>query len=385
MIEKVMKGIIMKAAMVTAVCAAVSCGQQNEPPTQGSRTGFALSFFRSVNASAPSGENIIVSPYSAGVALSMLEAGAEGQTKVEIDNALNGTLFRAEELPDGGSVTVQSSNSVWLSSNFSVRNRFVDTMESDFEALVETSDFSNPETVHRINNWCSEHTSGKITEIIDKLGPDMVMVLINALYFNAPWEKAFDPEVTEDDVFHGRNGDVTVPMMSIKSEFAYTEYQGFKMVEIPYEGGRYAMYVVLPPENMDVESAVPYIGESVYDAAMTSLASREVALTLPKYRLSASMVLNETIRRMGVRSAFTPAADFKGISVSGPLQLDVFKQKCYIDVSEKGTEAAAVTSAQIRLTSVRPVTEMKVDRPFIFMISDRKSDDILFAGKIVNL
>lgn len=381
----VMKSIIMKVAMAAVICMASSCGQQNEPPTQGSKIGFALSFFRNVNAASPSGENIVVSPYSAGVALSMLEAGAEGQTKVEIDNALNGTLFRSEELPGGDSVTVQSSNSVWISSNFSVRNRFVDTMENDFEALVETSDFSSPETVHRINSWCSEHTSGKITEIIDELGPDMVMVLINALYFNAPWDKAFDPEVTEDDVFHGRNGEVTVPMMSMKSDFGYTEYQGFKMVEIPYEGGRYAMYVVLPPENMDIESAIPYIGESVYDAAMSSLTSREISLTLPKYRLSASMILNKTLERMGVRSAFSSAADFKGISQSGPLQLDVFKQKCYIDVSEKGTEAAAVTSAQIRLTSVRPVTEMKVDRPFLFMIADRESRDILFAGKIVNL
>ena len=98
-----------------------------------------------------------------------------------------------------------------------------------------------------------------------------------------------------------------------------------------------------------------------------------------------SLVLNQTLEKMGIRTAFSSAADFKGISVMGPLRLDVVKQKCYIDVTEKGTEAAAVTSAQIRMTSVRPVQSMNVDRPFLFVIADVEDKDILFAGKIVNL
>lgn len=380
-----MKRIFIMTVIAAVLGTATSCGQQNEKPEQGSRTGFALSFFRNVNAVSPADENIVISPYSAGVALSMLEAGAEGETKVEIDNALNGTLFKAEDLGSGGNITVQSSNSVWISSNFSVRNRYVSTLEKEFDAFVDTPDFSDPVAVHEINDWCSDHTSGKITKIIDKLGPEMVMVLVNALYFNAPWANAFDPEFTRDGVFHGRNGDVTVPMMSVKSDFGYTEYQGFKLVEIPYEGDRYAMYIVLPPEGMDVGSAIPYIGETVYDTAISTIVPRKVSLTMPKYRLTASLVLNKTLERMGMKTAFSSAADFKGISLSGPLQLDVVKQKCYIEVSEKGTEAAAVTSAQMRLTSVRPVTEMTVDRPFIFMIADREGKDILFAGKVVNL
>ena len=381
----IMKRFLIMAAMTVALGAATSCGQQNEPPAEGSKIGFALSFFRNVNAVIPSDENLVVSPYSAGVILSMLEAGAEGETKVEFDNALNGTLFKAEDMGGDDKVTVQSSNSVWISSNFSVRNRYVDLLQKDFDAFVDTPDFSDPSTVKEINNWCSEHTSGKIKEIVDKLGPDMVMILVNALYFNAPWEKAFDPEATRDDVFHGRGGDVTVPMMAVRSNFGYTEYQGFRMVEIPYEGGRFAMYIVLPPEGMGVESAIPYIGESVYDAAMSALVPREIALTMPRYRMATSMLLNKTLQRMGVKTAFSSAADFKGISLSGPLQVDLVKQKCYIDVSEKGTEAAAVTSAQIRLTSIRPVTEFKVDRPFLFMIADREDKDILFAGKVVNI
>lgn len=380
-----MKRIIMITSIAAALASTTACGQQNEPPAQGSATGFALSFFRNVNADLPKDENAVVSPYSAGVALSMLEAGAEGQTKVEIDNALNGAMFKAEDMGGDGNVTVESSNSLWISSNFSVRNRYVAVLEKDFDAFTDTPDFADPSTVKEINDWCSEHTSGKINEIIDRLSPDMVMVLLNALYFNAPWEKAFDPDATHEAVFHGLKGDVNVPMMSIRSTYGYAEYQGFQMIEIPYRGGRFAMYVVLPPEGTDVNDAVPYLGESNYNAAMETLAPREVSLVMPKYRMATSMVLNKTLQRMGMKEAFTSMADFKGISLSGPLQIDVVKQKCYIDVSEKGTEAAAVTSTQIRMTSVRPVTSMRVDRPFLFMISDTETKNVLFAGKIVNL
>jgi serpin B len=118
---------------------------------------------------------------------------------------------------------------------------------------------------------------------------------------------------------------------------------------------------------------------------MSLLALKEVALNMPKFTNETSLVLNKALEKMGVETAFTSAADFSGISVSGPLKVNVIKQKCYIDVSEKGTEAAAVTSAQVRMTAVRPVVTMTVDRPFIFVITDIENKDILFAGKIVNL
>jgi serpin B len=157
------------------------------------------------------------------------------------------------------------------------------------------------------------------------------------------------------------------------------------MVEVLYEGGKYAMYIVLPPAGMSLDAVLPYIGENQYKTAMSLLGPVEVSLSMPKFKNETSVVLNKTLERMGVKTAFTSAADFSGISLSGPLRVDMVKQKCYIDVSEKGTEAAAVTSAQVRMTSVRPVKTMNIDRPFIFVIADIDSKDILFAGKIVNL
>lgn len=379
-----------KAVMAAAMMAgAAACGPKYVEPAEGSETGFALSFFRSVNEIVEYDKNYVISPYSAGVALSMLAEGAEGQTRVEFDDALNNCMFRAIDLGGNDTVVVKSANSLWLDDNFSVRNRYVGLLQKDFDAFVDVLPFSDPATVKAINNWCSENTNGKIDNIIDKLRPDMVMVLANALYFNAPWVKAFAPEATKEAVFHGLAGDSKVQMMNTKSTFRYAEYMGCQMVELPYEGGRYAMYVVLPPRNWDANSIIPHIGESVYDAAMNMLSDREVVLRMPKVKLETSLILNEAIQKMGVKSAFTSAADFKGISAMGPLVLDQVKQKCYIDIAEKGTEAAAVTVAQIRLTAARPGAQtaavMTVDRPYLFFIADHETSNILFAGKVVNL
>lgn len=380
-----MKSLKLMAAV--AMLSSAACGPAYEKPAEGLSTGFALSFFKEVNRNVKPGENVVVSPYSAGVVLSMLAEGAEGETRVEFDNALNGCLFKAEELGDE-KVVVESANSVWVSDDFSVRNRYVDLLSNDFNAFITTQNFADPATLKAINNWCAENTSGKITEIIDRLGPDMVMVLVNALYFNGPWEKAFDPASTAEDVFKGRSGNQKVSMMSAKMKLNYAEYQGCQIVELPYAGGNYSMFVVLPPAGMDADAVLPYVSESAFDAAMGMLVQRDVRLKMPKFKLETSLILNEVLQDMGIRDAFSSAADFKGISAMGPLRLDKVQQKCFIEVAEKGTEAAAVTSAQIRLTSVRPEgapVEMKVDRPFFFFIADRNEMQILFAGKIVNL
>lgn len=378
----------MAVAVAAAMCCAVSCGRKTETPAEGSRIGFALSFFKAVNSSVPGGENVVASPYSAGVALSMLTEGADGQTKVEFDNALNGCLFVSESLSDNDTVVVKSANSIWISDNFSVRNRYVAHMEKDFNAAVEVMDFADPSTVHAMNNWCSENTEGKIAKIKDSLSPNDVMVLADALYFNAPWENAFDPGLTHDAVFHGLNKDTDVKMMYRNGMYDYIEYQGCQIIRLPYAGGRYSMYVALPPAGMSPGSVLPYVGESMFKMALGMLRPAEVKFYMPKVKLETSMNLNKTLERMGVRTAFSAAADFDGISVSGPLVLNEVAQKCYIDITEQGTEAAAVTTATIALTSLRPAADqkvMKVDRPYIFFIADMENENILFTGTISNL
>ena len=383
-----MKKMMLYAAAVAAMCGMGSCGQKEVLPAEGSRTGFALSFFKEVNKHTNSGENVFVSPYSAGAALSMLTEGAQGQTKVELDNALNGCLFSNEKLDGGDSVVVKSANSVWLDSDFSVRNHYVNLLQKDYDALVETLRFSDPATVEAINNWCAENTAGKIDEIVDKLTPGDVMVILNALYFNAPWEEKFDPAYTSKADFRGVSKTSKVDMMSRKGRYNYVEYQGCQMIELPYLGSSCSMFVVLPPEGMKIDGFLPYVNENTYKQAMGMMAPAEVKFKMPKVKMETELLLNDVLMGMGVRTAFTGAADFRGISESGPLAVSQVKQKCYVDISESGTEAAAVTSVMVRLTSVRPEIDLKVmtvDRPYVFFIADKESDNILFAGKIVNL
>ena len=377
--------------IITAACAATmllaGCGKKNPQPSEGSEVGYALSFFQKTNSTVSYDENLVVSPYSAGVALSMLAEGAEGQTRAELDDALNGCIFKAEDLGSNDSIVVKSANSLWVGDNFSIKNKYVSLLEKDYDAFVTTQNFLDPATVKAINNWCSENTEGKIKEIVDRLGSNDVMILINALYFNAPWQKGFDAESTRKGVFHGVKGDVQVDMMAQRNKFRYAQYQGCQMIELPYAGGRYSMYIVLPPEGMDINSMIPYISESAFDSAMSMLDQREVILTMPKFKLETSLVLNDALQDMGVETAFSGAADFKGIAATGSLVLEQVKQKCYIDVTEEGTEAAAVTSVQVRLTSAdrNPLARMTVDRPYVFFIQDSQSGNIMFAGKVVDL
>ena len=379
-----MKKFIICAA-AAAMFGAVSCGPQYEEPQSGSPTSFALSFFKEVNKNIPSDQNVLTSPYSAGVLLSMLAEGAEGQTRAEFDQVLGGSLYKAEDLGSNDTLTVDSANSIWVSDNFSVRNRYVSLLEKDFDAFITTQNFADPATVRAINNWCAEHTSDKILEIIDEISPSDVMILVNALYFNAPWYDEFDPEHTEDAVFHGKSGDVTVPMMFRRGQYNYIGYQGCKLIEIPYAAGDYSMYILLPPPGMSPDDVIPHISEYALNSAIKLMAPKEVVLRMPKFTLETEMLLNEPLQKMGLESAFSAAANFKGISAMGPLSLSVVKQKCYIDVSERGTEAAAVTSAQVRMTAVRAPQEFTVDRPFIYIIASDEGKNILFAGKTVNL
>ena len=228
-----MKNVFITAALAAA--ALVSCGPKYAEPTStpGSEIAYSMSFIRHVAANVDKNENIVISPYSAGVALSMLAEGAEGQTKEEFNKALNDCLFKAEDLGGNDTVIVNSVNSLWVDDNFSFRNRYLFLLDKDYDALATTMNFSDPSTVQAINNWCSEHTNGKIKDIIDRLGAGDVMVLANALYFNAPWLNPFDSNLTTKADFNGSKGQTKVDMMSRKGYMNYAEFQGCQLVELP--------------------------------------------------------------------------------------------------------------------------------------------------------
>lgn len=359
---------------------------QNTPVQTGSEFGYSLNFFRHHLSQSSKDANVSVSPYSAAVALSMLSQGAEGETKAELDNALNGCIFGRGDLVTDDSITLKSANSVWIDDDFSVRNTFVNRLSKDYDALAITLNFADPATVRAINDWCSENTEGMIDQIIKELTPEMVMVLVNALYFNADWETPFNKEFTYDSIFHGSRGDSKVPFMTQKSTFNYMAYDGNQLVQLPYKGGKYSMYVLLPSESMGAGAVEEYLTESGVRDVISMMKPQKIDLRLPKFKIEYETSLVKTLQSMGVNAVFTSAADLTGIA-HGPLAVSDVLQKTVVDVDEAGTEAAAVTAVMVKLTSVRvdPIPVMNVNRPFYFMLADVDSGTVLFIGRIMNL
>lgn len=381
-----MKFFTFAAAAAVLLTASRCAAPQESLPADGTETGYSISFFRTALSLSGKDDNVLLSPYSAGVALSMLADGAQGQTREEIMSALSGVTFSGG-LVKSDSADVRSANSVWIRSGFDVHESYLDRMDSAYGAYAASLDFSDPASVDVINSWCSDNTEGRIESIVDNIGPDMVMFLVNALYFKAPWQKAFDAGATREDVFHGSVKESRVPFMSGKEKFRYAEYGGTQIVELPYAGGRYSMLVMLPAEGLSPDEVLGHVDSRTFCAAADSMSVRLVALEFPKFRMETSTVLNSTLASMGIRRAFTPSAELGGIA-EGNLDVAEVLQKCFLEVSEEGSEAAAVTSIGVRLTSVRPgpvAVPMVVDRPFAFMITDTVDSHILFAGKVMNL
>lgn len=349
------------------------------------RLAFGLSLFNeAVSASGNAAENIVVSPYSAGMALSMLAEGAAGDTKAELVSALKNASYSGDILESGDGCIISSANSVWIRSGFPVLPGYASLLKNAYSAEIAERDFSVPATVKEINKWCSDKTAGRIPQIIDEISPDQVMFLLNALYFKSSWASAFDKKNTFDAEFHGENGDDKVPFMHQTEIFTYGEVDGNQYVVLPYKSDEYRMVICLPSENAEISTLLGALDADTFRNAVFSRRTSKVALSLPKFRVNTALTLNGILRALGVQMAFTGTADFSGITGSS-VAVDEVRQKCFVEVSEEGTEAAAVTSIGVRFTSVmpedRPVV-MNVNRPFVFAIVDSETADILFAGKI---
>lgn len=382
---------ILKTALIagTSFLMCVSCGQKSVDNTvaPGSERGFSLSFFRNALAASSGTDNVTVSPYSAGVAMSMLAEGAGGTTLDELDKALAGCRLKAEDLQGADSIVIRSANALWTNTDYPVRKSYVKKLSEEYAARATSLDFGSEASVGVINEWARENTGGKIDNVVSKLSPDMVAIISNALYFKAPWQNPFDAFKTREDVFHGVSGDKPASFMNNTAGYEYAEYGGNQMVRIPYLGGRFAMTVVLPSAKVGAAGLECYLNEIGLDEAEDILEYRRIKLSLPKFRTEAKLSLVPVLKAMGVEAAFSKGADLSGIA-EGPLVVSEADQKVFVDVNEYGSEAAAVTTIGVSLTSVRDdssIPVMKVDRPFYYMISDIESGRIYFIGRISNI
>ena len=256
------------------------------------------------------------------------------------------------------------------------------------------ADFSKQATVDRINGWCSEKTHGKIPSIMDEPDPRMVMALVNALYFNGKWSFDFDEKIKKEDFTTISGGKSKVDMMTAQLK-SYSEYDGFSMVSLPYGNGAFCMDVILPSEKEDFGKAVSRfnaatlrgLSENMDSGSQFEAFKQKLIGEINDLHIEGMPKL-ETLNALGMNQAFTNTADFSAMAEKS-LKISMVKQKTFIDVNEKGTEAAAVTVVGMVATSIGPSPEPRTvnffaDRPFLFVIRERSTEAILFIGQKVS-
>lgn len=339
-------------------------------------------------------ENVCLSPLSAQYALAMVANGAEGETKQELYKALasdsNVNIFYKDLLrnlntnEDWQHCEVNIANSIWINKKLSVKEPFITENKENYEATIESVAF-NDNTLERINEWCSKMTKGKIPTILDDIKPNDRMYLINALYFNAIWNKKFNKDNTKKEKFTTENGEVVeVDMMRQRENSLYYNNEDFEMTIKGFYDGKYSMLLALPKKNVKCGKAAQIMMNDL-DNYLLKMKRCEVDLSMPRFTVEFGSSLKEVLEQQGIIRAFGQRAQFEGIS-DEPLRISDIMQKTYVKVDEDGTEAAAVTAVRVGAMSMRPqnIIPMKLDRPFVFAIIRNDGNEVLFVGKVGN-
>lgn len=360
-------------------------------------SSFTFGLFRDI-VSNDRGNIVFISPLSASMALSMTAAGADGTTLQEMTGAL-GFDFSIKELnaynrsvmdmlsedPDG--VELNIANSIWISDLLPVKKKFIRTVRRNYSALASNLDFSDPSSPSVINGWCSENTAGRIDKMIERMDPTAVMYLLNALYFKGMWQKPFNPAKSCEWTFHGDAADAKVKFMQNTEYFPCYVGPEASILELPYgEDASFVMNVILPAEGTSVDEFVSGLDSEAFATLVGLMEFGRVKVMMPAFKAEYDVSLNETLKRLGMRTAFTAMADFSGISRE-PLMISDVRQKTFIEVNEEGSEAAAITSVTVMRTTALPpdYTVFDVDRPFVFVIRERATGTVLFMGLVRNL
>ncbi|MGE0160916.1 MAG: serpin family protein [Gemmatimonadales bacterium] len=339
--------------------------------------------------------NVVLSPLSASMALGMTLNGANAVTFDSMRTALgfeawtpeqiNGAYRELIDLLRGldPSVRFEIANALWAREDIPFHPSFFDAVTTAFDATVESRDFGDPATVEAINAWVEEHTDGLIDTIVEQLDPALVMLLVNAIYFDGAWTDQFDPADTHAQSFTREDGSVVdASMMSMDGVELNRAYGAdYAAVELPYGGGAFSMVIVLPSETTTAREWLTRLDAETWAALVDGFTrGRLDLLAVPKHTTSFDAYLNDALRAMGMDVAFRPGADFTRMSpAGGQMCIDFVRQKTFIEVDEQGTRAAAVTSVGVSVTSF---SGFVVDRPFVFAIRERLSGTVLFVGLI---
>ena len=364
---------------------------------------FGLEIFQEIREESEK-ENIMISPLSISVALAMAYNGADGDTKTEMENTLKLNGLTPEQINSSykmliaalqsldEDVVFELANAIFYASGFEVKSQFLSTNQNYYDAKVESLDFSSPSAVKHINDWVEEKTHDKIEKIVESLSPDDRMVLLNAIYFNGIWSVKFDENGTKMRNFNKKDGtNHEVPMMNKEDKLEYTTNSLFSAIKLPYGNGQYNMVVFLPESEKSSADIIDELSADNWNEWMKNFETEEhVVVTMPRFKFAFELQLNNVLKKMGMQKAFVSSqSDFSKITDDKRLYISSVIHKSFIDVNENGTEAAAVTSVTFSTTSVGPGDQIQkiyftVDKPFVFAITEKDTDAILFIGEVQN-
>ena len=359
---------------------------------------FALNFLNRVNTDPAVKGNFIISPLSLQILLGMLLNGAQGQTADEICQVLGYGKGEAEDVNEYCQAMMQQlpqldsktqlalANALAVNQEYSLLDSYKKTVGQYYDADVFNLDFFDKEgTTKIINKWCSDHTNGLIDDISPEVTPEMLAILMNALYFKGVWSNPFSQENTGEETFTMESGDTfKVPMMKKNEEgILYQENETFSAVRLFYGKGAFAMTLILPAEGKTVSDVTAALNGDSWREFLMHLESCNADLWVPKFETKSSIKLNDILSDMGMPSSFhSGTADFKAMS-DYALCLSLVQQDAIIKVDEEGTEAAAVTHAGMIATWVGPGANVvfHANRPFLYLITETGRGTILFAGR----
>ena len=298
-------------------------------------------------------------------------------------------------------VELDIANAIFLNKDYTLKPQFEQDMAFYYDAKAEALDFSSSKTLGRINDWCKEKTKGMIPSILDKVDPDMVSYLLNAIYFKADWTKKFDPKNTKNEKFANGKGSTEMPMMQQDVYISYVKNETYSAVRIPYGNSLWSMTVMLPEEGKTTDDIVNHLAENGFSDVedYSNLGdgvfrTYEVDLKLPRFETSSDTKdleggLISLLQQMGIRQAFDKEFAEIPNMCNKHVYIEMMRQKAKIKVNEEGSEAAAVTVAGMaELTSAGPIQEEVIpkatfhaNRPFVYVIREMSSGVILFVGK----
>lgn len=371
--------------------------EQLDPKIAQAQNNFGLKLHQQLVLEKPN-QNLFISPTSVSLALSMAYNGSSGETSQAMAKALGWDGMTMEQINQGNQtmnslleragsgIQLSIANSIWTRKGNKFKDSFLKVNKDYYDAEVSELDFNSPKSVDTINKWVKKHTNNKIPTILDKpFDSQDKMAIVNAIYFQGGWKDEFSPSATKDEPFHYVDGSSkNVPMMSRTGSYEYLKEADYQAIRLPYGEGQMDMLVVLPSEA----SSLSKLHESLWrdpSRLQKPFRSSIGEIKLPRFKLEYGSPLVPALTKLGMQIAFdSTRADFSKMA-SQQLFIGNVVHKTFLEVNEKGTEAAAATAIMMTGTSApEPTTpfQMVVDRPFFIAIEDRQTGAWLFTGSI---